>query len=91
VFYGARNVFKTKWLRSRRTEDDLSWVRIDAHVGAGLKNFSSRLSKTERSFGTSPNHRPYENMFLSNFLITIFRYCPYFNQDLSCPEIGKRI
>jgi hypothetical protein len=30
-------------------------------------------------------------MFLSNFLITIFRYCLYFNQDMSCPEIGKRI
>ena len=43
------------------------------------------------SFGTYPGRRPYENMFLSNFLITIFRYCPYFNQDMSPSEIGKRI
>jgi hypothetical protein len=91
VFSGARNVFKTKWFLSKRTEDDLLRVWIDAHVVAGLKSFSPLLSKTEGFFGTSPNHRPYENMFLNNFLILIFRVRLYFNQDISCPEIGKMI
>jgi len=49
------------------------------------------LSETERSFGISRDHRPYENMSLNNFLVSIFRVCLYFNQDMSCPEIGKRI
>jgi hypothetical protein len=91
VFSGARNVFKTKWFLIKRTEDDLLRVWIDAHVVAGLKNFLSRLSKIERSFGTFPNHRRYENMFLNNFLISIFKVRLYFNQDMSCPEIGKMI
>jgi len=67
------------------------WARIDTPVGAGFKSFLSRLSWTEKSFESSPNRRPYENMFLGNLLISIFRYCPYFNQDMSPPEVGKRI
>jgi hypothetical protein len=91
VFSGVRNVFKTKYFLSKSAEDDLLRVWTDAHVGVGLKRSSLLLSRTERSFGISPSRRPYGNMFLNNFLISIFRYCPYVNQDVSCPEIGKRI
>ncbi|OGQ05023.1 MAG: hypothetical protein A2026_05265 [Deltaproteobacteria bacterium RBG_19FT_COMBO_46_12] len=45
--------------------------------------------KTERSFGTFPNHRRYKNMFSNNFLISIFSVRLTFHQDKSCPEMGK--
>jgi hypothetical protein len=91
VYFDARNVSRTKWSPSKKNEVDLLRVSIDAHVVVGLKNFSPLSSKIERSFGTSPNHRPYENMFLNNFLILIFRVRLIFDQDGSCPEIGKMI
>jgi uncharacterized protein YggL (DUF469 family) len=60
-------------------------------VAADLKNSSSPSFKTEESFGTFPNHRQYENMFLDNFPISIFSIRLSFDQDVSCPEIGKII
>jgi hypothetical protein len=84
-------VVRIKWFLSGKTEGDPFRVRIDAHVAVVLKNFSLLSFETERSFGTFPNHRRYENMFLNNFLISIFRIRLTFNQDKSCPEIGKMI
>jgi hypothetical protein len=91
LFSGVRNVSKIKWSPSQKNEVDLLWVWIDAHVVVGLKSFSPLSSKTGRSFGTSPNHRQYEIMYLNNFLILIFRVRLVFDQDGSCPEIGNMI
>jgi hypothetical protein len=88
-FFVVRNVFKIKWSLLKKTESDP--LGIDAHVVDVSKSFLPHLSKTEKSFGTSRDHRPYENMSLINFLVSIFRVCLYCNQDMSCPEMGKRI
>jgi hypothetical protein len=91
VYFDARNATKIKCPPSKKNEVDRLRVWIDASVGGGLKNFFFLSFKTERSFGNSPDHRPYENMFLNNFLILIFRVRLVFDQDGSCPEIGNRI
>src|SRR4030042_3460412 len=91
VFSGARNVSKTKWFLSNQVEAHPPLSQRNVHAAVGLKNFSSPLFGAERSFGTFPTHRQYKNMFLNNFLISIFRIRLTFNQDKSCPEIGKMI
>jgi hypothetical protein len=91
VYFDVRNAFKIKWFLSKKVKANPLLLRNDVHAVVGLKNFLSLLFKTERSFGTFLNHRPYENMFLNNFLISIFRVRLLFNQDESCPEIGKMI
>jgi len=91
AFSGARNVSKINWFPSNRAVADPPLFRRGVHVVVGLKSFSPLLFKIKKSFGTSPNDRPYENMFLNNFLISIFRFRLSIDQDGSSPEIGKMI
>jgi hypothetical protein len=91
AFSDARNVSKTKWFLLNQGEAKPPLLQRNVHVVVGLRNFSPLLFETERSFGNFQNHRQYENMFLNNFLISIFRIHLTFNQDKPCPEIGKMI
>ena len=73
--FDAPNVFKTEWFHSR-TNVVPRKGRIDALVEVNTKNCSFHSFRTEKSCWTYPNHRPYENMSLSSFPISIFKFSP---------------
>jgi len=93
---GAKTVFRCskcfqdKMVPSKRTRSIYSGCG-SMLMWWSFKELLSPLIQNRKILWDLPNHRQYENMFLNNFLILIFRVRLVFDQDGSCPEIGNMI